>query len=184
MLTDSRIQQAVHWGDLEISGFNDSQLQPASYDIRLHDEALQLRPGLPLDPRENAEPEFERVLIPESGAVLRGRGFLLCSTAERVRVGPGFVGQVEGKSSLGRLGLMVHATAGYIDPGFDGQITLELSCVHDRGVKIYPGMRIGQLAFRYCGSGDRLYEGKYQGQEGPTASRYHQNWDALLEQWR
>lgn len=185
MLTDSRIQQALHWGELAISDFDEAQLQPASYDVRLGSELLVMRDGSgdALDTKSDVAREFVAFQICDEGFVVAAGDFVLATTSERIRVGPQFIAQVEGKSSLGRLGLMVHSTAGYIDPGFEGQITLELSCVHDRGVVIYPGMRIGQLAFRYCGEGDRVYEGKYAGQTGPTASRYHQNWSHATEQW-
>ena len=95
---------------------------------------------------------------------------------ETIAVGTQLMGQLEGKSSLGRLGVVVHSTAGYLDPGFNGQVTLELSCAHSRGIVLYPGMPIAQIAFDECPAVDKPYCGKYVGQSGPTPSRYHENW--------
>ena len=106
---------------------------------------------------------------------------MLGNTVERIALGNDLVGRVEGKSSLGRLGLIIHATAGYIDPGFDGHITLELSNVANLPIRLYPGMKIGQISFfNMTTPADRPYGhpslgSKYKGQEAPTASRMHLN---------
>jgi dCTP deaminase len=184
MLTDRRIQQAISWGQLEISGFNPAQLQPASYDVRLHPDLLVLKTGsTALDAKLDVAAQFTRVTIPTTGYTLKAGTFVLGSTAETLKIGPEYLAQVEGKSSLGRLGLIIHSTAGYIDPGFHGQITLEMTCMHSRGIILYPGMRIGQVAFRYSGGADRVYSGLYQGQTGPTVSGYHTNWNAATGTW-
>ncbi len=108
--------------------------------------------------------------------ILHPGEFVLGSTVERVAIPDDLVARLEGKSSLGRLGLLIHSTAGYIDPGFEGTITLELSNVARLPIAIYPGMPIGQISFLQMTTPvDRPYRGKYGGQEGPTASRYHEN---------
>jgi dCTP deaminase len=108
--------------------------------------------------------------------ILHPGEFVLGSTLERVAVPEDLVARLEGKSSLGRLGLLIHSTAGYVDPGWDGTITLELSNVARLPIAIYLGMRIGQLSFlRLTTPVDAPYRGKYQGQRGPTASRAHQD---------
>ena len=107
--------------------------------------------------------------------------FVLGSTLERVGVPDDLVGRVEGKSSLGRLGLMIHSTAGFIDAGFDGHITLELANVASLPITLYPGMKIGQISFMEMTSpadkpyGQGAVGSKYQGQRGPTPSRYFEN---------
>lgn len=182
MLTDSQIRDARRWRDLRITPFEDRQLQPASYDVRLHPTLLVLKPGGPIDPKTDSTGEWVTVHLDERGFLLKWGHFALGSTAEHVHLGTHLMGQLEGKSSLGRLGLMVHSTAGYLDPGFEGQVTLELSCVHTRGVVLYPGMPVGQIAFDSAQAVERPYQGKYVGQEGPTASRNHENWTGTS--WR
>jgi dCTP deaminase len=129
--------------------------------------------------KESLENLTELVEIEEGHALVLHPGeFVLGATAERIRIGNDLVGRLEGKSSLGRLGLLIHSTAGFIDPGFEGTVTLELSNVATLPIKIYPGMRIGQISFlqmtteaeRPYGSGELA--SKYQGQMGPTPSRY------------
>lgn len=183
MLSDAQIKDAVRWKGLSISGFDERFLQPASYDVHLHPDLLVLRRGGPLDPKVDSTREFARFGMDDDGFVVESGMFVLASTSERFELGSQLMGQLEGKSSLGRLGLVVHSTAGYIDPGFSGQITLELSCSHDRGVRVYPGMPVGQIAFMRVSSVDKLYCGKYVMQHGPTVSRYHQNWDEEAGQW-
>ena len=106
---------------------------------------------------------------------------MLASTYELVALGPGIAARLEGKSSLGRLGLLTHSTAGVIDPGFSGHVTLELSNMATLPVKLWPGMKIGQLCFFRLSSpaehpyGSAQYGSRYQGQRGPTASRSYLN---------
>jgi dCTP deaminase len=120
--------------------------------------------------------------IPLDGVFMLHPGeFVLGSTYERVALGVDVVGRLDGKSSLGRLGLLIHSTAGFIDPGFDGHITLELSNVASLPITLYPGMRIGQISFLAMTTaadhpyGTGVLGSKYQGQRGPTPSRYHEN---------
>ena len=113
--------------------------------------------------------------------ILHPGEFVLGSTLERVRLGTDIVARVEGKSSLGRLGLLVHATAGYVDPGWDGHLTMELSNVSTLPIRLYYGMKIGQLCFFRLTSpsenpyGSEKYGSRYQGQRGPTAARSWKN---------
>jgi len=124
----------------------------------------------------------ELVEIDDGEAVILHPGeFVLGSTSERVALPDDLTARVEGKSSLGRLGLLIHSTAGFVDPGFDGRITLELSNVANLPITIYPGMKIGQISFlRMTTAADNPYGSaatgsKYQGQLGPTPSRYFEN---------
>lgn len=181
MLSDTQILDAIRWRGLVISGFNTDCLQPASYDVHLHPQLLVLRDGAALDPKVDTAGEWSGVEIPDAGLVLGPRQFALGSTLERLNLGSQLMGQLEGKSSLGRLGLFVHSTAGYLDPGFAGQVTLELGCAQSRGIVLYPGMPIGQVAFMRCAAVGKPYQGKYTHQHGPTPSRFHLNWDGM--QW-
>jgi dCTP deaminase len=107
--------------------------------------------------------------------------FVLGSTAERVKLPTDLVGRLEGKSSLGRLGLLIHSTAGFIDAGWDGHVTLELSNIATLPITLYPGMKIGQISFLTMTTaadvpyGSAAVGSKYQGQRGPTPSRYWEN---------
>src|ERR671938_304233 len=129
------------------------------------------------------QPELtELVDVPErTPFILHPGEFVLGSTAERVRLPNDLVARLEGKSSLGRLGLLIHSTAGFVDAGWDGHLTLELSNVANLPIAIYPGMKIGQISFiRMTTPADRPYgsretRSKYQGQGGPTPSRYYLN---------
>src|SRR5262245_36425801 len=115
--------------------------------------------------------------------ILHPGEFVLGSTLERVSLPDDVVGRLDGKSSLGRLGLLIHSTAGFIDPGWDGHVTLELSNVANLPITIYPGMKIGQLSFVQMTEpaeapyGSGAIGSKYQGQKGPTPSRYYRNFE-------
>lgn len=188
MLSDSEIQHALRWRGLEIQPFNEGRLQAASVDLTLHESLQILRDGIaredePLDPRKDCSEEFFEWTIGPEGFELKPGWFALGSTEEVIRMGNTLVGKLEGKSSLGRLGLAVHSTAGFLDPGFHGQVTLEISSMHSRGIRLYAGMPIGQVAFDDVRNVARPYGGKYVGQRGPTLSRYHQNWDATQAAW-
>ena len=135
-----------------------------------------------IDVKQDLEDLTEMVSIPEDGVFMLHPGeFVLGSTLERIALPDDLVARIEGKSSLGRLGLLIHSTAGFIDAGFDGHITLELSNVASLPITIYPGMKIGQVSFvRMTTPADNPYGkgargSKYQGQRGPTPSRYFEN---------
>ena len=180
VLSDRSIREALAAGRLEIEPLAEDALQPASVDIRLDRQFRVFRNHREsyIDVREPVGDltEVEQVEDDEP-FVLHPGEFVLGSTLERVRLGPDLVARVEGKSSLGRLGLLVHATAGYVDPGWDGHLTMELSNVANLPTRLYFGMKIGQLSFlELTTPAERPYgspelRSKYQGQTGPTASR-------------
>lgn len=172
ILSDYDIQsyQRLMEGGL-VDPFNTDQLNPASYDLRLHymtrwftDEPLDI-----MDVGGHTVPHEDESFTLEPGE------FILGCTQEEISLPMDLAARVEGKSSLGRLGLMIHVTAGYIDPGFSGQITLEIKNTNKVPLTLYTGMRIGQIAFERMNSAPiRGYDqtGRYQGQMGPTESRY------------
>ena len=181
ILSDRDLRARMERGEIGIAPIEDLtvQLQPASFDLRLDSRFLSLRSGRiqMLDPREPMDLAFEEIVIPASEPIVLNPGdFLLGSTIESVRVPSDLVARVEGRSSLGRLGIVVHATAGFIDPGFEGQITLEISNLGRCAVRLYPGMRVCQIVFHELTSpAERPYGpergSKYHGQRGPVGSR-------------
>ncbi|MHB9150931.1 MAG: dCTP deaminase [Thermoleophilia bacterium] len=190
ILSDSDILAALEAGHISLDPLDKSMLQPASIDIRVDARFRIFSNHLYtcIDPRQRQDDLTELVHIEEGGSfVLHPGEFVLGSTIERVTLGAAYVARLEGKSSLGRLGLMCHATAGWIDPGFSGHITLELSNVANLPIRIYPGMPIGQLSFARLSSpaarpyGCEAMDSKYQGQDGPTESRMWRSFDARTE---
>lgn len=180
ILSDRSIAEALASGRLMIEPIGEDALQPASIDIRLDRQFRVFRQHRRayIDVREPVDDltDIEEVADDEA-FVLHPGEFVLGSTLERVKLGNDIVARVEGKSSLGRLGLLVHATAGYVDPGWDGHLTMELSNVSNLPVRLYFSMKIGQLSFADLTTpADRPYgapglHSKYQGQTGPTPSR-------------
>ena len=159
-------------------------VQPSSIDVRL-DRYFRLFDNhkyAVIDPAQD-QPELTRLLEvdPEEGFILHPGEFVLGSTFEQVGLPDDIAARLEGKSSLGRLGLLTHSTAGFIDPGFEGNVTLELSNMATLPINLWPGMKIGQLCFfRMTSSADHPYGSanygsRYGGQRGPTASRSFQN---------
>ena len=184
IFSDRTIREALAEGRLEIDPFEESNVQPSSVDLRVASTfrvfANHLYPYI--DPRQQQEKLTSlHEVEAENHFILHPGEFALGATLERVRLGDDVVARLEGKSSLGRLGLMIHSTAGFVDPGFDGHLTLELSNVAQLPIAIYPEMQIGQISFyQMTTRADRPYGSgatgsKYQGQKGPTASRSHQN---------
>lgn len=163
--TRSKIQDALCCGDITITPYAPDQLSVASYDVTLHPE-LVIYDAIELDAA--AENPVTRFPIPTGGYLLRPGVLYLASTVEFVDLARAEA-IVDGKSSLGRLGLSIHQTAGYLDPGFRGQITLELSVTQP--VRVYAGMLIGQVRFFTPEGPITAYHGRYQGQAGPTPSR-------------
>ena len=147
MLSDASILERISWGQVVIDPFDIDRLQPASVDLTLapsllvpfYDGVIDIRTGEGMDQFTHVRQFHSYVLEPGE--------FVLGCTAERVELGPQIVGRFEGKSSLGRLGLLTHITAGFIDPGFRGYITVELHNANTNSIRIYPGMPIGQIAF-------------------------------------
>lgn len=167
MLTGPEIERQVRLGRITIEPFDPGLVNPNSVDVRLHPRLLTYDSAV-LDVRRDNP--VSAVLIPEAGYVLEPGILYLGSTVEWFSTDH-YVSVVEGKSSLGRLGLVVHSTAGFIDTGFSGAVTLELSVIHP--LRVYPGMRVAQLCYFPTEGEVRLYAGKYQGQKGPVPSRSH-----------
>ncbi len=181
VLSDRTIREEIASGRLVIDPFDDALVQPSSVDLRVANEFRVFRNNRQafIDPREPEGDLTELVTVADDEPfVLHPGEFVLGSTLERVGIPGDLVARLEGKSSLGRLGLLIHSTAGYIDPGFEGNITLEFSNVASLPVLIRPGMRIGQISFLQMTTPvDKPYSGKYLGQQGPTASRAHQDFE-------
>ena len=183
ILSDGDIRARLDAGDLIIEPLADPelQIQPASVDLRLGQEFLEFQhtniPCIhPDSEREVAEYVTETRVGEDEEFILHPGDFVLGTTVERVEIPSDLIAHVEGRSSLGRLAIVVHATAGLADPGYAGQITLELSNLGAAPVALTPGMRISQLTFtRLSSPADRPYGAdrgsKYQGQQGPQASR-------------
>lgn len=183
ILSDRDIRARLDAGDLKIEPLFDQalQIQPASVDLRLGPEFIVYKPGeiACLDPRapESLGAAVERARVREGEAfTLHPGDFALGSTLETVSIPADLVAQVDGRSSVGRLAIVVHATAGLIDPGFSGQITLELSNIGRIPVRLYPGMRIAQIVLQQLSSPAARPYGEERGssyheQSGPQLSR-------------
>jgi dCTP deaminase len=178
------MREALAAGRIVVDPFDERYVQPASLDLRLDRlfRVFRNHTAPVIDVKLDLEDLTELITVPEDGVFMLHPGeFVLGSTFERIGVGDDLVARVEGKSSLGRLGLLIHSTAGFVDPGFDGHITLELSNVANLPITLYPGMKIGQISFMaMTTAADRPYGSgalgsKYQGQRGPTPSRYFEN---------
>jgi len=178
MLSDRDILQAVENRQISIHPVAPRAMQPCSVDIRLDARFLMFGgpDNLPIDPKVS-ESMLTIDVEPGDAFQLAPGAFALGSTVERLTLPDNIAGRLEGKSSIGRLGIEVHSTAGFIDPGFDGYVTLELKNVAPRPVLLWPGMFIGQVAFFDLTSrsqspyGSKTLGSHYQGQEGPQASR-------------
>ena len=184
ILSDRSIREAITAGRIIIDPFDEACLQPSSIDVKVSNlfRVFRNHSAAVIDVKKDLTELTELVEIAGDEAFMLHPGeFVLGSTLERVAIASDLVARVEGKSSLGRLGLLIHSTAGFIDAGFDGHITLELSNVANLPITIYPGMKIGQVSFmtmttpadKPYGSGAR--GSKYRGQRGPTPSRYFEN---------
>ena len=183
VLSDRTISRLLAEGRIEIDPYDPALLQPSSVDVRVDRFFRVFRNNLYpyIDVKQAQEDLTELVEVGEQPFILHPGEFVLGSTLERVRLPDDLVARLEGKSSLGRLGLLIHSTAGFIDPGFDGHVTLELSNVANLPITIYAEMKIGQLSFVTLSEpaaapyGATALGSKYQGQKGPTPSRYWQN---------
>jgi dCTP deaminase len=186
VLSDRTIKQEIEAGRLVFDPYDESLVQPSSVDVRV-DRSFRVfnNSRYPyIDVRKPMEELTELVSVEdEEPFVLHPGEFVLGQTLEFVKLPPDLVARLEGKSSLGRLGLVIHSTAGFVDPGFEGNLTLELSNLANLPITIYHGMPIGQISFMQMdGPVDNPYGGeaagsKYQGQDEPTASRYYLNFD-------
>jgi len=180
LLSDRDIRAEITAGRVAVEPFTESMVQPSSVDVRLDRffRVFENHKYSVIDPSiEQSELTREVVVEPNEHFILHPGEFVLASTYEVITLPDDIAGRLEGKSSLGRLGLLTHSTAGFIDPGFSGHITLELSNVANLPVKLFPGMKIGQLCLIKLSSpaehpyGSAVYASRYQGQRGPTASR-------------
>ena len=180
LLSDRDIAKLCASEEIEIDPYDPQMIQPASIDVRL-DRYFRLFDNHKYSVIDPALPQDDLTHLVDVGQsapfVLHPGEFVLGSTLERVRLAENLAARLEGKSSLGRLGLLTHSTAGFIDPGFNGHVTLELSNTATMPILLYPGMKIGQLCFfQLSSSAEKPYGSKergsrYQGQRGPTASR-------------
>jgi dCTP deaminase len=184
VLSDRSIREALDAGRIVIDPLGEGCIQPSSVDLHVdrYFRIFRNHTSRVIDVREDQEDLTELVDIGnEDPLILHPGEFLLGSTSERVALPDDLVARLEGKSSLGRLGLLIHSTAGFVDAGWDGHLTLELSNVANLPITIYPGMKIGQISFlEMTTPADQPYgsdklKSKYQGQWGPTPSRYADN---------
>ena len=184
ILSDRSIKEAMAAGRIVVEPYDERCLQPSSIDGKISNlfRVFRNHTAAVIDVKRDLSDLTELVEVDGDGVFMLHPGeFVLGSTLERVAVADDLVARVEGKSSLGRLGLVIHSTAGFIDAGFDGHITLELSNVANLPITLYPGMKIGQVSFMAMTTpAERPYGrgasgSKYQGQRGPTPSRYFEN---------
>ena len=184
ILSDRSIRDELAAGRIVIDPLDESCIQPSSVDLhidRYFRVFLNHTMGF-IDVKQDMEELTELVEIKDDDVFILHPGeFVLGSTSERVALPDDLVARLEGKSSLGRLGLLIHSTAGFVDAGWNGHLTLELSNVANLPITLYPGMKIGQISFlRMTTAADSPYGSKgmgskYQGQRGPTPSRYFEN---------
>ncbi len=184
LLSDNDIRAEIDKGRVVIDPFESSMVQPSSIDVRLDRffRVFENHRYPHIDPSEE-QPDLTRLVEPDGddAFILHPGEFVLASTFEVITLPDDVASRLEGKSSLGRLGLLTHSTAGFIDPGFSGHVTLELSNVATLPIKLYPGMKIGQLCLFRLSSpaehpyGSARYGSRYQGQRGPTPSRSYLN---------
>ena len=180
LLSDRDIKAEISAGRVKVEPFEGAMIQPSSVDVRLDRffRVFENHKYSVIDPSiEQSELTREVEVTGDEEFILHPGEFVLASTYEVITLPDDIAGRLEGKSSLGRLGLLTHSTAGFIDPGFSGHITLELSNVANLPVKLFPGMKIGQLCLIKLSSpaenpyGSAVYGSRYQGQRGPTASK-------------
>ncbi len=182
VLSDRSIRRRLVNGTLGIDPWTPEQIQPASYDVRLGNVLMTYpKSAWSVDPRVPETSLMEKHFMPPCGLLIGEGRFCLGTTAERVRIPNDLVARIDGKSSLARLGLLVHLTAGNIDPGFEGEITLEFYNAAPVPVLLWPGMKIAHLQFTLldlpCEKpyGHPDLGSKYQGQTGATGSKYWGN---------
>jgi dCTP deaminase len=183
-MSDRDIRASIEAGQIGLEPLEMNLLQPSSFDVRL-DRFFRLFDNHKyayIDPAEDQSDLTHLVEVdPNEAFILHPGEFVLGSTYEFVTLPDNIAARLEGKSSLGRLGLLTHSTAGFVDPGFKGHVTLELANVSNLPIKLWPGMKVGQLCFFQLSSpsetpyGSEKYNNRYQGQRGPTASRSFMN---------
>jgi dCTP deaminase len=182
ILSDRTIKEELAAGRLLIEPFDPSLVQPSSVDLRLSRRFLVFRNTQKpyIDVRMSVDDVMELVEVHDDEPVIvHPKEFILGSTVERVSLPDDLVARLDGRSSLGRLGIVIHSTAGFIDPGFAGHVTLEISNLANLPIALYPGMRVAQISFHRLSTpaeapyGQGKLGSKYQGQDAPTASRIH-----------
>ena len=186
VLSDRDIRAEIDAGRIVIDPYIPEAVQPSSVDLHL-DRRFRVFRNSRYPYIDVREPQPELTELLEIGGdepfILHPGEFVLGSTLERVELPNDLVARLEGKSSLGRLGLLIHSTAGYVDPGWEGNLTLELSNVANLPITLYDGMKIGQISFQRLSSpvevgyGDARIGSKYRGQRDPTASLYHRDFE-------
>ena len=186
ILSDRDIRGEIDAGRIVIDPFVADAVQPSSVDLHLGNRFRVFRNNRTavIDPRQD-QPELTELveIAGDEPFILHPGEFVLGATLERVGLPDDLVARLEGRSSLGRLGLLIHSTAGYVDPGWEGTLTLELSNVANLPIKLYDGMKIGQISFQRLSSpaevsyGDERLGSRYRGQTDPTASRYHADFE-------
>lgn len=186
ILSDITIKACIKAGYIGIDPYVEDNVQPASIDLRLGREFRWFGDVVGaqhvIDPREQQEMRTSDTFTEDDAFVLLPGQFALGTTIERVRLSASIVGRLEGKSSLGRLGLTVHSTAGFFDPGFEGTATLEFFNMTNSPIRLIPGMKVCQMSFhRMTTPAERPYGSKglgskYQGQDGTVPSKMHENW--------
>ncbi|WP_062209060.1 dCTP deaminase [Streptomyces sp. NBRC 109706] len=184
LLSDKDIRAEIDAGRVRIEPFEPTMIQPSSIDVRLdrYFRVFENHRYPHIDPSVE-QPDLTRMIEPKGDEpfILHPGEFVLASTYEVITLPENLASRLEGKSSLGRLGLLTHSTAGFIDPGFSGHVTLELSNVATLPIKLWPGMKIGQLCvFQLTSPAEHPYGSgatgsRYQGQRGPTPSRSYLN---------
>lgn len=183
---------AVLTGSVTIDPYDPGMVQPSSVDVRLDRRfrVFENHRYAFIDPAENQEDLTRPVEVPDGEAfVLHPGEFVLACTYETFTIPRDLAARLEGKSSLGRLGLVTHSTAGWVDPGFTGQVTLELSNAANLPIKLWPGMKIGQLCLLRTSSavatpyGDPHHRSRYQGQRGPAPSLSHVGFRPSVLSW-
>ncbi|WP_055483135.1 dCTP deaminase [Sphaerimonospora mesophila] len=180
LLSDRDLRAEIESGRVKIDPYDPEMIQPSSVDVRLdrYFRVFENHRYPHIDP-STEQPDLTRMVEPDGDEpfILHPGEFVLASTYEVISLSDDIASRLEGKSSLGRLGLLTHSTAGFIDPGFEGHVTLELSNVATLPIKLWPGMKIGQLCMFRLSSpaefpyGSAKYGSRYQGQRGPTPSR-------------
>lgn len=190
ILSDRSIKKQMAKGRIEIDPLGPNAVQPASVDIRLDSEILVFRNNwrTHIDVMQPADDVVERVVVEEGRPFLLHPGqFALGSTLETVTIPDDIVARIEGKSSLARYGLLIHSTAGFVDPGWSGKLTLEFSNVGILGITLRQGMKIGHISFTQLTTpadnpyGSSELRSKYQGQDGPVASRYYMDYQLPMD---
>jgi len=186
VLSDRDIRAEITAGRIVIDPYTPEAVQPSSVDLHLDRRFRVFKNSrYPYIDVRQEQPELTELveIAGDDPFILHPGEFVLGSTLERVQLPDDLVARLEGKSSLGRLGLLIHSTAGYVDPGWEGNLTLELSNVANLPITLYDGMKIGQISFQRLSSpvevayGDARIGSRYRGQRDPTASLYHRDFD-------